>query len=95
MSEAQDTATPNADTDPTFEQLLGELEQVVDSLERGDVPLETALSAFERGTTLARKASGILDKAEARVAQILESRDGTIREAPLDFADQDSGGQRG
>jgi len=34
---------------PTFEESLQELEQIVTRLEQGDVPLEEALDAFQKG----------------------------------------------
>ena len=36
----------------TFEQSLQQLEQIVSQLERGDVPLEEALDAFQKGMVL-------------------------------------------
>ena len=35
--------------DQNFEALLQRLEAVLDSLEHGDLPLEQAMAAFERG----------------------------------------------
>lgn len=40
----------------SFESALGELEQIVNRLESGALPLEEALSEFERGVQLARQA---------------------------------------
>ena len=42
----------------SFETALGELEQIVNRLESGDLPLEEALSEFERGVQLARQGQG-------------------------------------
>ena len=36
----------------TFEEALDELESIVNSLERGDISLEEAIKAYERGTEL-------------------------------------------
>ena len=71
-------------TEPRFEELLAVLEEVVQRLELGEQPLEEALSDFERGVEIARKADGILDTAEARVEQLLADRDGEEREEPFD-----------
>ncbi|PKN58735.1 MAG: exodeoxyribonuclease VII small subunit [Deltaproteobacteria bacterium HGW-Deltaproteobacteria-14] len=68
---------------PSFEALLEDLEAVVTRLERGDAPLDQALAEFERGTDLARRATGILDAAEARVTKLIEARDG-LREVPFE-----------
>ena len=35
----------------TFEQALAELEKIVQDLERGQLDLEAAITAYERGTT--------------------------------------------
>ena len=78
--------SPAAPADRPFEQLLEELEAVVTRLERGEIPLETALAEFERGTALAREAAAILDAADARVTKLIEARDGTTREVPFDDA---------
>ena len=40
-----------------FEDALQVLETVVEKLERGDLPLEEALAAFEEGVTLVRHLS--------------------------------------
>ncbi|KAA9000085.1 exodeoxyribonuclease VII small subunit [Affinibrenneria salicis] len=58
----------------SFEQSLGELEQIVTRLESGDLPLEQALNEFERGVQLARQGQQKLQQAEQRV-QILLSDD--------------------
>ncbi len=58
-----------------FEKSLGELEQLVERLEHGDVPLEDALKTFERGIVLTRECQGALKTAQQRV-QILLQRDG-------------------
>jgi exodeoxyribonuclease VII small subunit len=39
---------------PAFESALGELEKLVEKMERGDVSLEESLRMFERGVELAR-----------------------------------------
>lgn len=64
---------------PAFEQALSELEQIVVRLESGDLPLEEALSEFERGVGLARQGQQTLQQAEQRV-KILLSDD---QDAPL------------
>jgi exodeoxyribonuclease VII small subunit len=66
----------------SFEQLLEQLERVVETLERGDAPLEQALSTFERGVALSRLGARRLDEAERRI-EILLSDEGGLRTAPL------------
>jgi exodeoxyribonuclease VII small subunit len=67
----------------SFEQILERLQAVVETLEQGDAPLEQALSAFERGVSLARLGSRRLDEAERRVELLLSDEDG-VRTRPID-----------
>lgn len=69
----------------TFEQSLGRLEEIVKQMERGDVPLEQALSLFEEGTGLVSSCTKLLDEAELKVVQLTKGADGTPQET--EFAD--------
>ena len=55
----------------SFEAALLELETIVTSLEAANVPLETALEAYQKGASLVRECQDTLATAEARV-QVLE-----------------------
>ncbi|WP_158967459.1 exodeoxyribonuclease VII small subunit [Paraglaciecola sp. L3A3] len=59
----------------TFEESMQELEELVSSMEQGELPLEQALKNFERGITLARHSQKQLKDAEQKV-QILTSQNG-------------------
>ena len=61
----------------SFEDALRELETIVMSLERGDVSLDDAISAFERGTTLKAHCQKRLEEARMKVEQIKVPADGT------------------
>jgi exodeoxyribonuclease VII small subunit len=74
--------------DIPFEEILGRLQQVVDELERGDLPLEKSLAAFEEGVRLARLGQKQLAEAEHRVEQLLGEDDGGVRSVPLDEGDR-------
>ncbi len=68
------TSPPASDT-PDFESALGELESLVERLERGDLPLEQALRTFERGIELTRHCQSSLKAAQQKV-EILLKRSG-------------------
>ena len=55
----------------TFEQSLQQLEQIVSQLERGDVPLEEALSAFQQGMVLSKQCKAQLENAEKTLAKMM------------------------
>ncbi len=71
--------------EPSFEASLAELEQLVIKLERGDIPLEESLAAFERGVNLTRACQKALQEAEQKV-QILIDKSG--KKALEKFADE-------
>ena len=54
----------------SFEDALLELERIVASLERGDVSLDAAISAFERGTELKTLCQARLEEARMKVEKI-------------------------
>jgi exodeoxyribonuclease VII small subunit len=54
----------------SFEKAIGELETIVDRLERGDVELETSISIYERGEALRQHCDTLLKQAEAKVEKI-------------------------
>lgn len=66
----------------SFDAALSELEQIVQQLEQGDLPLETALKQFERGIQLARVSKQKLEQAEQQV-QILLQQGGQEKLAPF------------
>lgn len=61
----------------SFEVALAELEQIVDRLERGAVPLEESIAIYERGAVLRRHCEALLKRAELRVEKIQLAADGT------------------
>ncbi|MEP7242397.1 MAG: exodeoxyribonuclease VII small subunit [Gammaproteobacteria bacterium] len=58
--------------EPDFEQSLGELEKLVERLERGDLPLDEALKTFERGVALTRHCQASLKAAQQKVEILLK-----------------------
>jgi exodeoxyribonuclease VII small subunit len=76
---------------PPFEAAIKRLTEIVQTLERGDLPLEESLRLFEEGVKLSRVSQGRLDAAEKRVEQLLAVDDrGQPRTAPFatDAADE-------
>jgi exodeoxyribonuclease VII small subunit len=66
-----------ANTPPSFEAALQELEAVVQAMEAGNAPLEESLAAYERGVALLRHCQETLTAAEKKL-QILEN--GVLRD---------------
>lgn len=59
-----------------FEASMARLEQIVSLLERGDAPLEQALTLFEEGAGLLRSCQQQLDAAEQKVTLLTSRPDG-------------------
>jgi len=67
-----------------FEQALEELQEVVGSLESGELALEDSLKLFERGQALADRCSQLLEQAELRMRQLVPDERGGYREEDLE-----------
>lgn len=65
------TRAKPADTPVKFETALSELEALVEQLERGQLPLQESLAAYQRGAELLKQCHAQLDAADARL-QVLE-----------------------
>ncbi len=74
-----------ADKPVDLEKALGELETLVDELERGDLPLEKALEQFERGVALTRDCEVALTAAERKVELLMA--DAGLDDSPRPFDD--------
>ena len=75
----------NAADEMSFEAALKELETIVEKLERGDVSLDDAVAAYERGTELKRHCQNRLDEAKMRVDAIRAQKASADAEAITPF----------
>ena len=78
-SDAPRDASPVAD----FEASLDQLEQLVGSMEQGEMSLEDSLAAYERGVGLYRRCQAALEQAELRV-RLLSDPDRPDRSEPFE-----------
>lgn len=66
-----------------FEGSMARLEEIVSLLERGDAPLEQAMTLFEEGAKLLRECTRQLDQAEQKVTLLTAGEDGQPVEEPF------------
>jgi exodeoxyribonuclease VII small subunit len=59
-----------------LEKALTDLEEIVEELESGDLPLEKAMKKFEEGIKLTRNCQAALREAEQKVEILLKSAGG-------------------
>jgi len=64
-------------TQPSFEEALKALEEVVHKLESGDAPLDESIALYERGQQLRAICQTRLDAAQARIEAIILGPDGS------------------
>ena len=73
----------------TFEQAMKQLEQIVQDLESGDMPLEKAIKKFEEGIQLSKYCTSKLDESEKKITILMKDATGEVSEAPYATDHQD------
>ena len=71
----------------TFEESMLELEQVVASLESGDITLDESLKLFEKGIKLSKSCQKKLDDAEKKVKILTASDNGDMEEKDFEVSE--------
>jgi len=66
----------------SFEEALIRLEEIVDKLESGDVPLEIAIEMFQEGMKLANRCNLKLENIEGKIETLIE-KDGEFIKKPF------------
>jgi len=75
-------------TPPNFEQSLGELEAMVETMESGQLPLEDLISNYERGAKLIAHCETILNDARKRLEllTLTPTETGSTQKSDQDFS---------
>ena len=55
----------------SFEQALKRLEEIVETLEGGNIALEESIKIYQEGIVLSKLCSGMLEEAEGKVMAIM------------------------
>jgi exodeoxyribonuclease VII small subunit len=63
---------------PRFEAALQRLEQIVQQLEKGELPLEQSLVLYEEGIRLSRLCHAKLEEAEGRIETLMKDARGDL-----------------
>jgi exodeoxyribonuclease VII small subunit len=71
-----------------YEQAFKELEAAVQRLEAGELPLEEAMTLFERGQALAERCGELLDQAELKLRQLVPDEGGGYAETDLTLEEE-------
>lgn len=82
MPSRKKSDSPTIDSDLTFEDALARLEEIVESMEGEQLPLEDLVAQYETGSTLLKHCAGVLANAHKRIDLITLSNNG---EQPATF----------
>ena len=72
-----------------FEEAIKRLEDIVESLETGDLSLEDSLGIFEEGVKLIGFCSKKLEEAEQKVTMLIKESDGKYAQQPFEMGRKD------
>lgn len=84
MAEKKSKKTPTKKTQDSFESHLGQLEQIVERLESGELELEGALREYEDGVRRLRNCYSLLENAEQQVRKLVGDDEEGGREVPFE-----------
>ncbi len=68
----------------TFEEAVARLEEIVEKLESGELPLNESLALFEEGIKLTRECSRQLTEAQGQLETLVKKPDGSTDTEPLE-----------
>ena len=63
---------------------MARLEEIVQELEKGDIPLEQSLKLFEEGIKLSRICNKRLEEAERKVEILIKDKNGIMKAEPFE-----------
>ena len=72
-----------------FEEAMKRLEDIVEDLEGGELPLEDSLKTFEEGMRLLTFCSNKLDEVEKRVTVLVKESEGRYTKKQFDTDEQE------
>lgn len=72
-----------------FEEAMKRLEDIVESIEKGDLTLEESLKSFEEGMGLFRFCSKKLEEAEQKVTILIKESGGKLTQQPFDIEEKE------
>ena len=68
-----------APEESSFDESLRRLEQIVEQMERGDIPLEESLKLYEEGIVLSKACAQKLQEAEVTIKRLGKDLEGNLK----------------
>jgi exodeoxyribonuclease VII small subunit len=76
-------------TEKKFESAMERLENIVESLEKGDLSLDESLKIFEEGMNLLSFCSKKLEEAERKVTMLIRDQSGEYKQQPFEAGEKE------
>jgi exodeoxyribonuclease VII small subunit len=73
----------------SFEDAMKKIEEIVDDLEKGDLPLDDSLKRFEEAVKLARVCHKKLEGAEKKVSKLIKSGEDKFELEPFEEPEEE------
>jgi len=78
-----------------FDEAVDKLQDIIERIESGEVPLEESIERYAEGVELLRHCRAILEKAEKKIAKLSRTSDGKLKPdgevKPVDSGDPTAG----
>jgi exodeoxyribonuclease VII small subunit len=75
--------------DLSFEDSMKKIEEIVDELEKGDLPLEESLKRFEEAVKLASACNKKLEGAQAKVNKLIKTGEAEFKLEPFEEPEEE------
>lgn len=67
-----------------FEEALKKLQEIVEELESGNIPLDESLAKYEEGIRLVRLCQKKLQEAKKKIEVLVKTKDGKVKIEPFE-----------
>lgn len=71
-----------------FEKMMEELTGITEKLESEKLTLSESMELFEKGVSLAKKCSELLENAKIKIMKITSDSEGAVKEEPFDVGEE-------
>jgi exodeoxyribonuclease VII small subunit len=88
MSKTVKTGDSAKSSSLPFEEALQKLEAIVETMEAGDLPLETLIARYEEGTRLAKICQEKLAEAGLKIQQLEKNAAGEMKLKPVELSEE-------
>ena len=83
-------SAPRKPEEPSFEDNLKRLEEIVSKLDQGNLPLDESLNLYQDGINAYQTCHELLKVAEAKITKLVETLEGELKEEAFEVSEEDA-----